>query len=183
MTRAMCSALGRVSAVSALTLLLVASGWAAQREKVLHGFLGEPGKYPASGLISDTAGNLYGTTSEGGHAPACGTNSGCGIVFKLAPSSTGWTYSVLYVFRGGQDGAFPVGSLTSDAAGDLYGATAAGGSAQSCAGGCGTAFELTPTSSIGWAEKVLYRFQAGSDGAGPVREWFSTALETSTALP
>jgi uncharacterized repeat protein (TIGR03803 family) len=156
----------QVLALSMFTLLLVSSSWAADHEKVLHVFQGRPGKYPDSGLIFDAAGNLYGTTSLGGHASACGTDSGCGIVFELTPNSSGWTYSVLHIFQGGQDGAHPVGSLVSDTAGNLYGATAAGGDAQSCAGGCGTVFELTPSGEK-WTESVLYSFQGGGDAEVP----------------
>jgi uncharacterized repeat protein (TIGR03803 family) len=157
----------QVFAVSLFTLLLVTSSWAASIEEVLHVFQGTPGTYPTFGVISDAAGNLYGTTTQGGHAAACGSDSGCGIIFKLTPNSTGWSYSVLYVFKGGQDGASPIGSLVFDGAGNLYGATATGGDSKSCVGGCGTVFELTPTSSGGWTESVLYRFQGASDGEAP----------------
>jgi uncharacterized repeat protein (TIGR03803 family) len=86
------------------------------------------------------------------------------------------TYSVLYSFKGGSDGANPAGALSVDAAGNLYGTTVVGGSAQQgCTGnsgsGCGTVFKLTHQSNGKWTETVLYRFQGsnnnGSDGAGP----------------
>jgi uncharacterized repeat protein (TIGR03803 family) len=51
---------------------------------VLHSFNYSPdGAHPIAGLILDKAGNLYGTTSDGGDL-SCGF-SGCGTVFKLAP--------------------------------------------------------------------------------------------------
>jgi uncharacterized repeat protein (TIGR03803 family) len=163
-----CSRLSRATAVSLLTLLLAASAAAAGHDKVLHTFLGKPGKHPYSSLISDLAGNLYGTTSEGGSRACTGGDGGCGVAFKLTPGATGWSYSVLYVFKGGRDGVDPNGSLIFDASGNLYGTTASGGGSQSCAsGGCGTVFELSPTSGSGWTESVLYRFQGEGDGQSP----------------
>jgi uncharacterized repeat protein (TIGR03803 family) len=156
-----------VAAILTLTLLLVVGQWAYAREMVLHPFQGRPGMLPASNLVRDAAGSLYGTTWQGGSKNCTGAFSGCGIVFKLTPSSTGWSYSVLYVFKGGHDGANPTGNLTFDAAGNLYGATQNGGD-PGCLGreGCGTVFELSPLSGGGWKESVLHAFN-GSDGAGP----------------
>ena len=132
-------------------------GWT---EKVLHNFgQGSDGSQPAGGLIFDAAGRLYGTTYFGG-------SNGYGTVFQLIPSAGGdWTEKVLHSFSG-TDGSNPVyGSLTFDAAGNLYGTTYAGGSY-----GLGTVFELTPNPhAIGgsWAEKVLHNFGQGSDGSQP----------------
>jgi uncharacterized repeat protein (TIGR03803 family) len=150
------------------TLLLTSNAGARTSEKVLHIFQGTPGKNPASSLIFDAAGNLYGTTTEGGSSSCTGGNGGCGLVFKLTPTSTGWGYSVIYRFRGGRDGVNPFGSLIFDAAGNLYGTTAFGGGSTNCAsGGCGTVFELSPNSGGGWSESVLYRFRGGHDGEVP----------------
>jgi uncharacterized repeat protein (TIGR03803 family) len=125
-------------------------------ETVLYSFTGgADGAYSTTGLIFDAAGNLYGTTFEGG--------SGYGVVFKLAPSPDGnWTESVLYSFTDGTDGANPAAGLIFDAAGNLYGTTWAGGDTVACRPyglphGCGVVFELTPTSS-GWSETVLRKF-------------------------
>jgi uncharacterized repeat protein (TIGR03803 family) len=157
-----------VAAILALTLLLLVSQWAYARETVLHAFQGRPGMLPASNLVRDAAGNLYGTTWQGGSKNCTGAFSGCGIVFKLTPTSTGWSYSVLYVFKGGHDGANPIGNLTFDAIGNLYGTTQNGGN-PTCfkGGGCGTVFELSPLSGGGWKERVLHVFN-GNDGAGPI---------------
>jgi len=116
------------------------------KEKVLHAFLGHPGKYPYSGLIFDTANNLYGTTYNGG--PADG-----GMVYKLAPNTNGtWTYSVLHVFTG-TPGLHPVAGVVMDKAGNLYGNTVNGGSADA-----GTVYELTPNANGSWTYRVLHVF-------------------------
>jgi uncharacterized repeat protein (TIGR03803 family) len=124
-------------------------------------------KMPYAGLISDSAGNLYGTTEFGG-------SYNKGTVFEVTPNATGsWTGSLLYSFTGGLDGAQPSGGLTFDAAGNLYGTTSFGGSAN-CKLGCGTIFKLTPTSG-GWAETVVYTFTGGSDGSEPYARLVSDA--------
>ena len=157
-----------VAAILALTLLLLVSQCAQARETVLHAFQGRPGMLPASNLVRDAAGNLYGTTWQGGSKNCTGAFTGCGIVFKLTPTSTGWSYSVLYVFKGGHDGANPIGNLTFDSAGNIYGTTQNGGDPTCLKGdGCGTVFELSPLSGGGWKERVLHVFN-GSDGAGPI---------------
>ena len=101
---------------------------------VLHQFgNGANGNTPVGGVVLDTAGNLYGATGYGG------TGCGCGVVYKLTPTSHGpWTYSILHTFTG-QDGAEPAADLIWDTKGNLYGTTATGGS-----GGGGVVFELTP---------------------------------------
>jgi uncharacterized repeat protein (TIGR03803 family) len=75
------------------------------------------------------------------------------------------TYSVLYRFTGGSDGANPMGTLVRDAAGNLYGTTYTGGTASGClsGSGCGTVFEFTKAKQL----KVLYTFTGGNDGGSP----------------
>jgi uncharacterized repeat protein (TIGR03803 family) len=90
---------------------------------------GSDGSSPYAGVISDAAGNLYGTTYSGGCA-------GYGVVFKLTPTSNGWHETVLHCFYG--YGAFPGDGLTMDAAGNLYGTTSSGKN------NSGLAFEITP---------------------------------------
>jgi uncharacterized repeat protein (TIGR03803 family) len=127
---------------------------------VLHSFTGKTdGAHPALGsVLRDAAGNVYGTTVAGGSS-AC-PNGGCGVVFKLAPTGK---ETVLHSFTGRADGANPLAGLTRDGAGNLYGATFAGGSTV-CAGGCGVVFKLAPTGT----ETVLHRFTGGVDGAKPL---------------
>lgn len=151
------------------TVFKLAPGSGGWTETVLHTFKdGSDGAYPTARVIVDSAGNVYGTAAKGGKT--CNLN-GCGVVFKLSPTSSGqWKESVLYSFTGGADGAVPLAGLTLDASGSLYGTTVYGGIAGGCPGsggvGCGVAFELSPTSS-GWKETVLHTFTGGTDGGGP----------------
>ena len=133
---------------------------ASGKEKVLHSFAsGSDGNGPQAGLIADRAGNLYGTTKQGGGA--C-TGFGCGTVFEITPKGS---ETVLYAFTGGTDGGNPADSLILDKAGNLYGTTEFGGLAGGCGGsGCGTVFRLAP----GGALSVLYTFTGGNDGGQPV---------------
>jgi uncharacterized repeat protein (TIGR03803 family) len=126
---------------------------------VLHSFgNGTDGDFPEAGLISDAAGNLYGTTIGGGIH-----NSG--TVFEAIPQEgRGWTAKVLHSFGHGTDGAIPYAGLILDAAGNLYGTTELGGIHGPDSG---TAFELTPREGGGWTEKVLHSFN-GTDGALPL---------------
>lgn len=135
---------------------------------VLHSFGGGiDGRTPAAGLILDSAGALYGTTFNGG-SKRCG-GSGCGTVFKLTRSSTGYKETILYAFQGSPDGQGPTAGLTMDGSGAVYGTTYVGGNGGSVCdryGGCGTVFKLTPSGS-GYHESVLYSFEHGADGAYP----------------
>lgn len=159
------TAVSKVLAVIAVTLivaLIQAPGaWAAGKYKILYNFTGgADGGTPYEGLVLDTTGNLYSTTTAGGA-------SGNGTVFKLTKNSDGtWTESVLYSFAGGRDGAYPWSGLIFDASGSLYGETTQGGKSTECSGGCGVVFKLTPNSGGGWTESVLHRFD-GKDGSAP----------------
>jgi uncharacterized repeat protein (TIGR03803 family) len=135
---------------------------------VLYSFTGgSDGRYPDSGLLADAAGNLYGTTREGGDLASCNSPNthGCGTVFQLTPSGI---LTVLHRFAG-SDGSRPGdwAGLLADAAGNLYGTTSAGGDRTSCAAqfieGCGTVFQLMPSGAL----TVLYSFTGGSDGGDP----------------
>ena len=129
-------------------------------ESVVHIFTnGADGAFPWAGPIIDAAGNIYGTTSQGGVTAAC--PAGCGTVFKVDTSSH---ESVLYSFKGGTDGKFPQASLAIDAIGNLYGTTLNGGDTSVNNGaGYGTVFKLEPSG----AETVLYRFTGSADGRLP----------------
>jgi uncharacterized repeat protein (TIGR03803 family) len=113
-------------------------------EKVLYTFgSGTDGQFPIAGVNFDSAGNLYGTTSAGG-------TDGYGIVFKLTPSPSGWTETILHNFQNGSDGSVPYGGLIFDKAGNLYGAATQGGTA-----GGGTVYQLVPSGST-YTFNVLY---------------------------
>lgn len=117
------------------------------------------GNLPASvygGLVPDNQGNLYGVWWED-YSDDAGNNGG---VFELSPTSSGYVQSVIYRFIGNNDGAKPIGGLTIDAAGNLYGSTSSGGS-----GGGGTIFELS-RSGNGWTFHILCSL-TGIAASGP----------------
>jgi uncharacterized repeat protein (TIGR03803 family) len=132
------------------------------RETVLHRFYGNvsDGVRPLAGVILDAAGNPYGTTSQGGSTEC--QNAGCGTVFKLAPDGT---ETLLYVFRGADDGANPVDPLIMDKKGNLFGTTEYAGSEGCTSQGCGSVFEITAKGRF----VTLHDFQQSEkDGANPV---------------
>ncbi len=112
-------------------------------EVILHNFCSHnncaDGAAPRGPLVFDNAGDLYGTTEGGGGG--C-TFPGCGVVFKLAATKTGWKETVLHTFRGEPDGSSPIQGLTLDGKGNLFGTTEAGGKGANS--GYGTVFEVTP---------------------------------------
>lgn len=112
---------------------------------VLYNFTdGNDGGAPMSNLVSDSAGNLYGTTTGGGA-------NGQGIVYEISPNgSGGWTETVLYSFTGGTDGGIPSGSLAIDSIGNIYGTTESPG----------VVFELS-RAGPSWTETVLISAASG----------------------
>jgi uncharacterized repeat protein (TIGR03803 family) len=124
-------------------------------QTVLYTFTGRSdGGLPYAGLVLDNSNNLYGTTILGGNFD-CDPQQGCGTVFQLTPSSSGWTEKVLYTFTGGEDGRNPSAGVIIDRVGNLYGATAHGNPG-------GVAFELTPS-----GDTWNYSFVYGFEGLGP----------------
>jgi uncharacterized repeat protein (TIGR03803 family) len=111
-------------------------------ETVLYNFKGgSDGAYPYASLIRDSAGNLVGTTNQGGRPGCSGYKAGCGVVFKI--NSSGHE-SILYKFKGAGDGGFPVAAVLQDSKGNIYGTASAGGNFKSCEAGCGVVFKITP---------------------------------------
>lgn len=105
--------------------------------------------------LAFSGGALYGTTAEGGSSNYTGT------VFQLKPVNGSWTYTLVYAFTGGADGGFP-GEIVSSATPNVLYGTAGGGPST-----YGVIFKITPDSSGGWTESVLYNFSGGADGAIP----------------
>jgi uncharacterized repeat protein (TIGR03803 family) len=134
---------------SGVAFELAHDSWA---ESILYNFCAEPkcsdGGSPYAGLVGDNAGNLYGTA---------------GAVFELLPASDGWEEVVLHNFTcHGDDGCDPYAGTILDAVGNLYGTTEHGGTSRLCGGGCGTAYEVEPTSAS-WEEDILHDFGTGND--------------------
>jgi uncharacterized repeat protein (TIGR03803 family) len=139
---------------------LTAGAGGTWSESIVRRFTGAKGAYP-SGLIFDSAGNLYGASEVGGPSNSL-CFDGCGTIFKLTPQSGGlWLSTVITVFNG-PNGAYPVSSLTFDASGNLYGTVSQGGAA-----GNGGVFRLQPVAG-GWKESVLHQFTGGPDGGQPI---------------
>ena len=112
-------------------------------ETVLHDFAGgEDGANPINGLVIDPAGNLYGTTYQGGQ--------GGGVVFELIPSGGTWTEQIIY-----EDADTVWGGVTVDPSGDIFGATPS------------SIFELSPNGSGGWNYAIIKKFNPGGRNGGP----------------
>ena len=132
-------------------------------ESVLHSFTGKrDGKGPMGDVILDAAGNVYGTTFQGGYTGSYGT------VFELQPQAKGgWGVLVLHEFFD-RPAANPMAGLVFDAAGNLYGTTTLGAANLStCGGGCGTLFKLTANSDGSVGYSVLHSFGKPGDGFNP----------------
>ena len=124
------------------------SGWTYN---LLYTFVRNDSYDPSSALVIDNTGNLYGTTlySEGGS----------GTVYQLTNSGSGWVHNTLYGFNQ-TTGAYPFGVIL-DNAGDLFGATAGGGSNNR-----GAVYELTAGSG-GWTFNSLFNFTGLNSNSGP----------------
>jgi len=138
--------------------LATAAGWT---ETILHRFRGYPndGGLPSAGLIFDSGGTLYGTTTGGGDQAE-------GTVFVLKqPKERGgpWQETLLHQFTAGSDGAVPIASLTLNVRGVLYGTASIGGAV-----GGGTLFQLkrSPKRHT-WTFDAFYTFTGSPDGSYP----------------
>jgi hypothetical protein len=171
--------ISRAFLVAAVILSVSASASGEWKEKVLYSFKGgTDGWLPQGGVVFDSVGNLYGTTSRSG-SEGCPL-SGCGTVFEISPPSKkggAWTETTLYTFQGisgsKTDGAVPVGGVIIDEQGNLYGTTGYGGNGpcklSGSTTGCGIVYELSPPTQQGgqWTYTILYNFQGGKDGQFP----------------
>ena len=120
-----------------------AAGWT---ERVIHTFHGYDGSHPAGSLAFDSAGDMYGTTENGGL-------DDIGTVYELSPDGSDWTYSVLHSF--GSEG-FPIAGVVLDPSGNLYGGTLLSP---------GNAFEMSLHDGF-WSYTSLYQFDGGEDWGG-----------------
>ncbi len=134
------------------------SGWDVRPIYSFQG--GSDGWGPVGPLAFDAAGNVYGVTESGG-LDYC--YYGCGTVFELTPQPSGrYKESVIYRFNSANE--LPMGGVVIDAAGNLFGTTYYGGDE-----GLGTVFEVSPTASGGWTERIVHSFTGTphADGALP----------------
>ena len=132
-----------------------ASVFVSWTSNVLYRFSGDDGAYPQGDLIFDQAGNIYGTTVNGG-------SGGWGTIYGLTRSNGGWTENVIYQVRNDGDGQYPWGGVALDSAGNLYGTFSQGGPS-----GYGAVYKLAQSGS-GWTESTIHDFTYhGNDGASP----------------
>ena len=150
------------------TVFELSHGAGTWSETVLHSFNDVQAKgdgfYPYASLLIDGAGNLYGTTFQGG-------KKRYGTVFELSPEGNGeWAEAILYNFASGTtDGANPAGSLIFGKNGDLYGTTVHGGSLKN-----GTIFELQP---FAGRVRILHAFNPR--GSGSVQPYAGFVADTT----
>jgi uncharacterized repeat protein (TIGR03803 family) len=150
------------------------NGW---NESILYSFNSIATGYgPEAEVTFDQAGNLYGTTPFGGQGCSGG---GCGLVYKLSQSGSGWVETVLYQFSGGFDGSQPYGGLIFDTAGNIYGTTVYGGLHNPG----GTVFELMPSNG-GWNFSSIYSLYGNSGSVATLAlDGAETLYGTATGDP
>jgi uncharacterized repeat protein (TIGR03803 family) len=113
------------------------------------------GGSPATGVILDQSGNLFGTSEY--------PNLCCGTAFELTPSAGTWSRSILYDFISNASGLVPYGGVVFDNTGNLYGTTSQGGN-NTC--NCGLVYKLSPASGALWTETVLHVFDSSTGDGG-----------------
>lgn len=133
------------------------SGWT---ESLLHSFQGGPdGAYPVTGFTWDESGNLTGTATNGGNLGGDCGRLGCGVIFQMRRTGSGWSEYVIYGFENDGDGAGPSAPLVLSPEGYFY----------SIADG-ETIYELTPSGG-NWNYSVLYSFGLGTVSfSGPLAQ-------------
>lgn len=143
---------------------LTPSGDGTWSEIVLHKFCKKglkscpDGGAPRAGVEFDKAGNLYGTTFQGGRSKG-------GVVYELSPApGGGWKETVLHAF--GQTANRPMSAINMDESGNLYGTASLGGfsNGQQCNNTCGGVFRLTKVG--GQWKASLFQFN-GQNGGNP----------------
>ena len=123
------------------------------KEVGVFSFTGQDGTFPEAGLFRDAAGNLYGTTEQGG-VHGCNNNPpGCGTIFQLNKTGN----KIRYFSFAGTNGETPESPLI-EVSGSLYSTTSFGGT-----DGFGTVYKINTTGK----ETILYSFEGASDGCDP----------------
>jgi hypothetical protein len=142
-----------------------AGGKGAWKKTAIYRFTGgADGAVPQGGLVIGAAGVIYGATAGGGKGSCGGYVTGCGTVFRLAPPAPGksaWTETLLYQFNPiGPHGPTPVGGVSFDRAGNLYGVTQSFYAAK----GRGAVYRLTRPSggNSAWGYSILSQFYGTS---------------------
>jgi uncharacterized repeat protein (TIGR03803 family) len=147
----------RTTVIVCALLLIFSVGVGAQTYKTLYFFTSwEDGQNPYAGLTFDAAGNLYGV--------AAFATIREGTFFQLSPSAGGWEFRILHGFQPDyheEDGAFPIGGLAVDEAGNIYGTTSSSNKPHFL---CGTVFKWSPS---GGFEFLRYFSSDGAEGCGP----------------
>ena len=127
-------------------------------ETVLHSFGGgQDGVVPHGAIALDSQGNLYGTTNGGG------TNNQ-GTVYQLTPQGNGtWSETILHSFGAAGDRGLPLGGVTLDSHGNIFGTSHGGG-----ANSVGEVYQLVPKGNGQWTENIIYSFTGSLDGGVPM---------------
>lgn len=133
------------------------------------------GAWPVGSVLIGN-GVLYGATQYGASYACAGNTEGCGTVYKLTPNGSTYKETILYVFKGGDDGLLPIAGVAMDSSGALYGTTQFGGGFGSI--GDGAVYKLTPSSS-GYRESVIHAFGYSGDGSTP---WAPVIVESNGAV-
>lgn len=149
-----------ILALAGAVSLVAGFSAAHARETDLYQLYQTTGYAPASGVITDAHGNVFGMTPIGGNG-SCTADAGCGTIYELSPPSQQgqpWNFSVLYNFQNAGDGWSPNTQLTLGPDGSLFGYPSAGSN--------GIVFQLVPPAKGGnsWTYQILYQFTGGADG-------------------
>jgi uncharacterized repeat protein (TIGR03803 family) len=138
--------------------LVPPSGGGTWTENAIYSFFGTTdGSVPASNLIMDSTGAIYGTTASAG-------TFNCGTFYQLVPSGGGaWTENTLYDFpcaSGGVESG-PQSLVLNQSTGVFYGVLQDGGIYNG-----GVVFELAPASGGGWTYTALHNFNSNTSAPG-----------------
>ena len=149
---------GNGGAYGAGTVFELTRSGGGYTETVLHSFGGIDGAYPLAGVVLDDAGNLYGTTENGGPILRL-CSFGCGTAYQVTPSGGSWLESTVHIFDF-LHGYYPNSAMIRDAAGNLYGTAIASANYND-----GVAFKLAPSEG-GFDYTLLHQFTSDCEPYG-----------------